>query len=113
MKTKTTKPPKQLDTAALVDELGSILAIMSDFSKKKAELVKELLARAGNDKYLDGNLYTATIVAECTSSILDIVAISKEMGEEWITSHSKDTIRKASVRVTARKTEKKKARAKL
>ena|SRR5215469_11549441 len=107
-KAKTVKEPKSLDTATLVDELGSVLAIMADFSKQKAALMKELLARAGNDRHIDGKLYTATIVAACTSSVLDIEAITAEMGEDWIASHSKDSVRKTSVRVTARKEAKKK-----
>jgi len=107
MKTKT-KPVKELNTIDLVDQIGNVMAIMSDFSKQKAALIKELLARAGTDKHIDGKLYTATIVAECLSSVLDVEAITAEMGEDWIASHSKDSVRKASVRVTARKEQRQK-----
>jgi len=101
-----------LDTATLVDEIGGVIAIMADFSKKKNALVAELFARAGNRQHIDGNLYTATIVAECLSSVLDVEAIKAEMGDEWVTSHSKDSVRKRSIRVTARKTDDQKKKGK-
>jgi hypothetical protein len=103
-KTKTKPVPAKVSTAYLVDEIGSLAAIIADFEKKKKAFVTELLARAGDKKYIDGNLYTATIVAEHTALSLDVEAIKIEMGDEWVAEHSKETLRKASVRVAARKT---------
>lgn len=103
-KTKTKKTVADMVTAALVDEIGGVMAIIADFEKKKKSMVVELLARAGNRKHIDGNLYTATIVAEHTSMSLDVDGIKKEMGGDWIAEHSKESMKKASVRVAARKT---------
>jgi len=105
MKTKQTKATTELNTADIIDEIGSVMAIMADFSKRKAALVTELLSRAGDRKHIDGKLYTATIVPECVASVLDVEAITAEMGTDWIAAHSKDSVRKTSVRVTARKRE--------
>jgi len=103
VKVKVTEP-LTMDTVALVDEIGKLAAIVADFEKKKKAMVVELLARAGSRKYVDGNLYTATIVAAHTVSSLDAEAIKAEMGDKWVTEHSKESERKASVRVAARKT---------
>jgi hypothetical protein len=104
-KTKKAKPTVlEMVTAALVDEIGGVMAIIADFEKKKKAMVKELLERAGNRSHIDGNLYTATIVPECTVTALDVEQVKKEMGDEWVAEHSKEGTRKASVRVAARKT---------
>jgi hypothetical protein len=106
MKAKTKKPADigSIDTAALVDKIGSLAAVVADFEKQKKAAVAELLARAGNRKYIDGHLYTATIVAECAVTSLDADLIKTEMGDDWVAEHSKESVRKASVRVAARKT---------
>jgi hypothetical protein len=104
MKTKPKAKTPVMGTAELVDEIGRISAIVADFEKKKKAFVAELLTRAGDRKYIDGNLYTATIVPECTVTSLDTDFVKTEMGDEWFAAHTKDSTRKASVRVTARKT---------
>jgi hypothetical protein len=103
MKTKT-KVVENMDTAKLVDEIGGVNAIIADFEKRKKAMVVELLARAGDRKYIDGKLYTATIVPECIVVSLDAERIKAEMNEAWIAEYSKESPRKASVRVAARKT---------
>jgi hypothetical protein len=107
MKTKTKKTAADtgsIDTAALVDQIGACMATIAEFEKQKKAMVIELLARAGNRKYIDGHVFTATIVPEYLVSLLDAERIKEVMGDEWVTAHSKESMRKTSVRVTARKT---------
>jgi hypothetical protein len=92
------------DTVTIVDEIGKLAAIVADFEKKKKALVVELLARAGTRRYIDGKLYTATIVSECATASLDTELVKAEMGDKWFADHCKAGSRKASVRVAARKT---------
>lgn len=95
---------KRMKTTALVDELGELKALLSEGENRAKELSTEIIKRAGNKPFVEGDLFSATIVAEAMPyPILDSEKIKEEMDAKWISRHSKMSKgRSAYVKVTAR-----------
>lgn len=80
----------------LADRLGSLLQEQAEIAELIAAAKAEILD-TGETK-IDGVDFTATVTAASSPWILDTKAIVAEMGEAWVTSHSKISHRAASVR---------------
>ena len=97
------EPVSDLSTAELVDQIGFLNRDIADAEKRKKEISEELLKRHGTEHYIDGNLYTATVVSESIVWTLDQIRLKDLMGSEWLNKFLKHGIRKAYLKVTARK----------
>jgi hypothetical protein len=91
-------PFHNLSTGAIVDRLGALKAQLADLKETEEALRGELIAR--KVEAAEGELFRAT-VTEALRQSLDAEQIRSEMGERWITSHSKISV-VTSVRVSAR-----------
>jgi len=101
--TPTPNPFEGRSTAELVDSLGLIKAQIANNEKQAKALQSELLQRAGDASHIDGDLYTATIVAEGILAKLDTNAIKETMGEQWCNQFLKFCTRSAYLLLKARK----------
>jgi hypothetical protein len=95
--------PNALSTVDLVDEIASCDAIIADAKTTRSRLCEELLTRAGKDKYIDGHLHTATVVEAGIQWRLDNKRIEEQMGIAWVNKFSKQSLRNAYIKITARK----------
>lgn len=93
----------KLSTADLVDAIALQDMIKAEAEKARKELVSELLARVSDEHYIDGHLFTATVVAEGIVWSLDSERIKEQMGAAWVAKYSKHSLRKKYIKVTARK----------
>lgn len=58
---------KALNVEDLVDAIAFQDAVKANAEKARKTLVSELLARVPNEHYIDGHLYTATVVDACVA----------------------------------------------
>lgn len=93
-------PFHNLPAADLADEYGRIGAEIAALEVRRKAIAAELIGRGKSS--VDGEQFTATVVAEAMVATIDRKAIEDEMGEAWISRFLKWSKRCASVRTASR-----------
>lgn len=87
-----------LSTGDIADQLGHVKAEAAEIKAREDALRAELITRGVSEA--EGMLFRAT-VSQATRWTLDAERIKAEMGELWVTAHSKVSA-VTTLRVTAR-----------
>lgn len=94
---------EEQSTSELVDQIGMIVAQRADLDTLRKKIAHELLARAGNQKILEGVLFSVTIIASTIVATVDTKKMEAELGEAFLRRFLKTSVREAYLKPSARK----------